>query len=208
LIPGRFPAVGILDTVADPEDLETIIELEGWTSDRISTELGLLRTIPRAEWVFGQPHATVVMPAYCHPDPAGGRFNDGARGAWYAGFSLETALQETIFHRTREFAEIGVFDERVEMRQYLADFAADFHDVRALPQDDALYDRDDYAPGQSLANALLQEGSNGIVYRSVRHRGGACIACFKPRLVANVRPGAHFEYQWHGHPTPTVRQLT
>lgn len=208
LIPSRFPPVGILDTIAAPEDLALVIELEGWTNDRLSTELGVIFTIPPEEWVTGRPHATVVMAAFCHPHPSGGRFNDASRGAWYAGLSLGTALAESIFHRTQELAEIGVTDARVEMRQYLADFDADFHDVRRGPEFAALYDPDRYAPGQALARELLAQGSNGVIYRSVRDAGGQCLACFRPPLVLNVRPAAHFEFRWHGGPVPTVRELT
>jgi hypothetical protein len=208
LIPSRYPPIGILDTIAAPADLDLVIELEGWTNDRLSNELGVIFTIPPAEWVTGRPHATVVMAAFCHPHPEGGRFNDASRGAWYAGLSLETALKESIFHRAKELAEIGVTDARVELRQYLADFDADFHDVRAGLEFALLYHPESYAAGQALARELLEQGSNGIIYRSVRDAGGQCIACFRPALVLNVRPAAHFELRWHGGPVPSVRQLT
>jgi hypothetical protein len=208
LIPSRFPPAGILDTISEPADLQYIIELENWTNDRLSSELGLLMTIPAAEWVIGQPHATAVMAAYCHPHPDGGRFNTGTRGAWYAGLSLETALQESIFHRTKELEEINVFETRVEMRQYLADFEADFHDVRTSPAYDTLHDPKSYKAGQALGSGLLDSGSNGVFYRSVRYRGGECIACFRPKLVLNVRPAAHFEYKWEGDRVPKVRELS
>jgi hypothetical protein len=76
LIPSRFPPVGILDTIVAADDLEHIDELENWTNDRLSSELGIIMTIPAAEWVVGQPQATAVIAAYCHPHPTGGRFND------------------------------------------------------------------------------------------------------------------------------------
>jgi hypothetical protein len=207
LIPSRFPPAGILDLIATPEDLAAITEVEAWTNDRISSELGLLMTIPRAEWVVGTPHASVVMAAYCHPHPEGGRFNDAMRGAWYAALSLETAIAETVYHRTRWLEEIGVFETRVEMRQYLADFDCTLHDARATPDYDALHDPASYAASQALAGELLAAGSNGIFYRSVRHVGGECIACFRPRLVLNVRPAAHYEYRWEGRREPRVTEM-
>ena len=208
LIPSRFPPVGILDAIAAPDDLQYIIELEGWTNDRISSELGLIRTIPAGEWVVGTPHATVIMAAYCHPYPSGGRFNDGTRGAWYCAISIETAIRETVFHKTKELEEVGVFDTSVEMRQYLSDFDAEVHDVRARPAYDALHDPNSYIAGQALAHDLLETRSNGIFYRSVWHSGGECIACFRPRLVLNVRQGAHFEYKWSGNREPEILELT
>ena len=207
LIPSRYPPAGILDTICDPADLPAVTELEGWTNDRLSSELGIIMTIPAAEWVIGTPHATVVMAAYCHPRAEGGRFNTSDRGAWYAGLDLDTAIAETVFHRTRELEEIGVFEARMEMRQYLADFDGDFHDVRAAPAFDALHDPDDYGVSQALAADLLRRRSNGVLYRSVRRHGGECVACFRPGQVLNVRPAAHFEYRWQGKRTPDVIEL-
>lgn len=195
--------------VTSSDDLTLILELEGWTNDRISAELGVLHTIPSREWVIGRPMSTVIMAAFCHPQPGGGRFNDSTRGAWYAGLTLETALAETIHHRTAELAEVGIFETRVEMRQYLADFDSEFHDIRTHnPEYDPLYTPASYENSQNFAAGLLSDGSNGVMYRSVRHHGGECLACFRPGLVSNVRQGAHYEYRWMGNPTPVVRMLS
>src|SRR3954470_908565 len=133
MIPSRYPVAGLLDRVASPADLEALFELEGWTNDRISNELGQLHTLPERERVPGQPMASVVMAAYCHPRPGGGRFSTDERGAWYAGRTLETALAESVYHRSREVAEVGAYDTRMQIRVYLADFSARFQDVRTAP---------------------------------------------------------------------------
>jgi RES domain len=208
LIPSCYPPIGILDLITSPEDFEAIAELEGWTNDRISAELGVLSILPAQEWVLGRANATAIMAAYCHPHEAGGRFTGSDRGAWYSALSLETAISETVFHRTKEIAESGIFETTVQMRQYLADFEAEFHDVRASPEFDACYDPDSYAAGQQLGVALLESGSNGLWYRSVRNPGGECIVCFRPALVNNVRTGAHFEYKWEGQREPKVTQIS
>jgi hypothetical protein len=209
LVPSRFPSVGILDTAASPEDLPLMFELESWTNDRISTELGILHRLPKAEWVMGRPMASVIMAPFCHPRPLGGRFNGPDRGAWYAGTELETSHAEVIYHRTRELAEVGVFETRVQMRLYHADFEAPFHDVRPdLPEHQPLHDPVSYSASQSFARELLEDGSNGVLYRSVRRPGGECLACFRPALVSNVRPASHYEYNWQGTRTPKIRKLS
>lgn len=208
LIPSLYPTSGILDTISTPEDLPFIFELESWTNDRISTELGVLHRLPPDEWVVGRPMASVVMAAFCHPRPGGGRFNGPGRGAWYAGTALDTAHAEVVYHRTRELAEIGVFETRLQMRLYLADFRGVFHDIRARkPEHQPLHDPVSYTASQEFAAALLAAGSNGIFYRSVRKPGGECIACFRPALVANVREAGHFEYLWSGAREPHIRRL-
>jgi hypothetical protein len=209
LIPSRYPAVGILDEVASPEDLELIWELEGWTNDRIEGELGIIRTIPRDEWVTGQPLASVIMAAFCHPHAEGSRFNDGTRGAWYCALSLKTAHAEAIFHRTLELQEVGVFDTFLEMREYRAGFSTDFHDIRkGGPRFARCYSPTNYATAQKLGGILVRNNSNGIVYRSVREATGTCLVCFRPRLVTDLRMGAHFEYRWSGGRTPEIRVST
>jgi hypothetical protein len=208
LIPSRYPTVGLLDRVAAHDDLEALFELEGWTNDRISGELGVLRTIPKEEWVMGRPMATVVMAAFCHPSPGGSRFSSEERGAWYAARTIATAIAESVFRRTQELREIGSFETRVEMRAYLADFRARFHDVRGERRAwRQLYDPGDYSAGQSLARLLLDSGSQGIVYRSVRDPAGECLACFRPAQVRNVRSGGHYEFRWEGSAAPRVRAL-
>ena len=205
LVPSRYPAVGILDRVAGPEDLPYIFELETWTNDRISTELGILHRIPPGEWITGRPMASVIMAAFCHPRAGGGRFNSEDRGAWYAATAIETAHAEAVYHRGKELAEIGAFETRLEMRLYLADFHGDFEDVRANP---ALHHPDSYAESQAYARQLLNRGATGVLYRSVRRAGGECIACFRPSAVLRVRSDAHFEYQWQGPSNPSIRRIT
>lgn len=208
LVPSRYPVSGILDAVSSPEDLPFVFELESWTNDRISTEMGVLHRVPEEEWVIGRPMASVIMAAFCHPKPNGGRFNSGDRGAWYAGTELETAHAEIVYHRTKELAEVGVNETFVQMRLYLADFRAGFHDVRArTAQNRPYHDPESYAASQALGRELLAEGSNGVLYRSVRRQGGECIACFRPALVLNVRAGHHYEYRWQGGVKPVIRRL-
>ena len=208
LIPTRYPSVGLFDRVATPDDLEAILELEGWTNDRVSNELGLLHTVARDEWVTGRPMASVVMAAFCHPPPGGSRFSDATRGAWYAARLLATALAESVYHRSAELGEVGHFDTRMQLRLYHADFAAPFHDIRTHSRAfTELYLPGSYRASQAFGRALLDAGSNGIVYRSVRHDGGECLACFRPPLVQNVRVAAHYEYRWDGSREPRVIRI-
>jgi hypothetical protein len=208
LIPSLYPSTGVFDQVAGPDDLAAIFELESWTNDRISEELGILHRMPREEWLTGRPMASVVMAAYCHPRPGGGRFNGPDRGAWYCGLSLETAHAEVAYHRGRELEEIGVFETRLQMRLYLANFTNEFDDVRPPgPQHERLHHPESYEASQAWAKRRLEEGANGVIYRSVRHPGGECIACFRPNLVLNVRANRHYEYRWEGQREPLIRRL-
>ena len=99
-------------------------------------------------------------------------------------------------------------EARLQMRLYRADFHAIFHDVRPeTAANTAYHDPVSYVASQRLAAQLLEEGSNGVIYRSVRRPGGQCLACFRPALVMNVRSGGHYEYRWEGTRTPRIRSL-
>lgn len=205
LVPSRYPTIGVFDRVASPHDLPELFELEGWTNDRLSNEVGLLHTVPADEWVTG-PMASVVMAAYCHPHASGARFSDSTRGAWYAGRDLETAVAESTHRRTKELQEIGALDTRVQMRLYHADFDAPFHDVRGDEWDETRRP-DNHEPARRLGRALFERGANGVVYRSARRTGGECVVSFRPNLVTSVRMAGHFEYRWRGTPEPDIIRL-
>ena len=66
---------------------------------------------------------------------------------------------------------------------------------------------DSYVASQKLAVQLLEEGSLGIIYPSVRHAGGTNLACFRPALVGNVRRGQAYELTWSGTPEPKLKSV-
>src|SRR5690606_30167118 len=73
LIPSRFPPIGLFDTVAQPEDLAAVMELAGWTNDRLVAER--LARLPAQDWVYGRANASIVMAAFLHAPPMGARFS-------------------------------------------------------------------------------------------------------------------------------------
>ena len=151
------------------------------------------------------PCAPIINAAYCHAHPLGSRFNGPDRGAWYAAFELGTAQAEVAFHKTVQLAEVGRFDDSITYDQYVADFSASFHDLRRGRSFRACLDPDSYVESQALAEALLEAQSLGVVYPSVRHDGGTCLACFRPALVTNVRRKKTYRFTWNGSPEPVIK---
>lgn len=194
LIPYRYSDRGrpILNLLAQDDDdlLSDLTELEGATNDRLLGESGRLPGVSAIELVSGFPLAHIVNATFTHADPLGGRFNSVGRGAWYAAFEMQTAQSEVVFHRAAELNEIEWKAEEVSPYiDYLADFRHEFHDIRCDPDFADCLSPNSYAASQSLGLRLLTSGSAGIVYPSVRHYGGVCIACFRPPLVLNVHRG-------------------
>jgi RES domain len=194
LIPERFREAG--DSVLarlglPPAQMEHLYELDDATNDRVTGESVGLPGIGVRELVFGVPHFHIINATFTHARPAGSRFNGPDRGAWYAGFSLKTAQTEVGFHYAESLREVNWQEEEtVAYREYLADLHGEFCDLRGDTKHRNCLDPDSYRASQRLAGDLLERGSAGIVYPSVRDEGGTCIACFRPALVANVREGA------------------
>lgn len=206
LVPSRYVHgdASVLGAVAPDEEMQAVLDLDAATNDRLLAAEQRLPGIGLEELVFAIPNADVVNAAFCHPHPLGARFNGPDRGAWYAGFELATSQAEVAFHKTVQLAEIDRFEDSVTYDDYLADFAASFHDLRRARAFAACLDPRSYVESQALAEQLLRDGSLGVVYPSVRRRGGTCLACFRPALVGHVRRGRTYRFTWRGGPRPTI----
>jgi len=207
LIPSRFADLedSVLAPLADNDAmLRDLFDLDNATNERLRGEYGLLPGIGVDELVFGVPHFRIINAAFTYARPEGSRFNDGERGAWYCAFDAATALAEITFHKTVEYQEINRFDDSVTYQSLLADFGATFHDVRG----DAAYapclDPASYIASQQLAGKLLDAGSMGVIFPSVRNAGGINLACFRPALVGNVRKAHAYRLTWAGAPEPLI----
>lgn len=189
LIPSRFADESVLTRLSDdPAILHALFELEGATNERLLGEAGLLPGISVRELVFGLPYSHIVNATFTHALPTGSRFNGPDRGVWYAAFALQTSAIEVAYHKSRELQEINWQEkETFTYVDFLADFRAEFHDLRPGRGFAKYLDRNSYTASQRLAAELLDKGSEGVIYPSVRHEPGTCIACFRPALVNNVR---------------------
>jgi len=197
LIPAKYGAESVLESLPLPADvLADLSELDAATNERKIAESGGNSAIGPGELLFGVPEAHIVNAAFSHPGPYGGRFHSPQRGAWYAGVEIETSIAEVAFHK-RLFLADGRIPGRNEFDyiEFLADFSGTFHTLETAEQASCLQPHPVprcYRASQALANRLLFEGSNGIVYPSIRRLSGTCIACFRPALVFHPRRGENY----------------
>lgn len=212
LIPSAFVEEETVLTrlTTDSDDLRALFELEGATNERLLGEAGLLPEITVRELVFGLAYSHIVNAAFTHAKPLGSRFNGPERGAWYAGFSRQTAGIEVAFHKAEELREIDWQEKEIFIyADFQADFRGEFHDIRRDRRFAKCLDANSYEASQKLAGELLEKGSAGVVYPSVRHRGGTCIACFRPALVNNVRKGGEVSVEFENARTaPVIRSVS
>ena len=112
---------------------------------------------------------------------------------------LMTAIAETRHHRERFLRDAGQGRMEFDMRVYAVDLDGELHDLRGRQSDYPLvYREDSHAAERHLAGVLRAEGSNGIVYDSIRREGGECAAAFRPRLLSHCRQERHLSYVWDG----------
>jgi hypothetical protein len=212
LIPARYTErdEGVLGRLTDdPDELNALFELEGATNDGLLGEAGLLPGITVRELVFGLSYAHIVNATFTHASPFGTRFNGPERGAWYAAFTRKTSELEVAYHKGRELQEVHWQEkETFSYVDFLADLRGTFHDIRGDARFGDCLDASSYKASQRLAGELLDGGSSGVVYPSVRHEGGTCIACFRPALVNNVRKGSSISITFENAlAVPEIREL-
>lgn len=202
LIPAQFADGGttVLTRLTKNDNLlDGIIELDNATNDRLWAESGRAPGIGERELVFGISSYRIINAAFCHPAPNGARFSSPDRGAWYGSFELGTSKAEAGYHRRLWLQETNWEEEEIsDYADFLADFRAEFHDIRGERSFGDCLSPDSYVASQRLAEELLRLGSAGIIYPSVRDRRGTCIACFRPVLVTNVRRGKVYSCRFVG----------
>lgn len=195
IVSSRFPPVGLYDAVADPADLDKIYALESMTNPRVREQIGELDLVPAQRRISGLG-STPVMSAFTHINPDGSRFADGSYGVYYAAHERETAIRETVFHREIFLRHSHTPPTQLDMRCYNAAIKGEFDDIRGIRP--KLHDPDSYQASQAFARKRRDQGSNGIVYDSVRHSGGLAVAAFYPDLIRNCRQSEHLSYIWNG----------
>jgi hypothetical protein len=204
IIPSRFPPINLFERVTDPADLETVLEIESMTNDRLRDEVGALNLVPPEDRISG-PGTSPIMAAFTHLPPYGSRFTDGSFGVFYAGRTLDTAIAETKHHREAFLRATSEPRIELDMRVYAVDLDTMLHDIRGMKDTMAeVYDPSSYAASQALAIEIRTSGSSGLAYDSVRNPDGECVAIFKPRVLSNCRQERHLTYVWDGSSISTV----
>lgn len=198
VISTRFPSVHLFVDIAEQADWDQLERLANLTSARVKKNIEGWSMFPPEDCAQGKG-ATLVMAPFAYLRPGGTRFTDATFGAYYAGRDLDTAIDETVFH-TEKFAREGRMEPLAFEKQVIeARIRGRFHDLRNSLPDKEILSPDSYTASQAFARKLRsQEKSHGIVYPSVRSKGGECVAVYLPRLVSDCRRTLNLAYLWDG----------
>ncbi|MFZ2315306.1 MAG: RES family NAD+ phosphorylase [Gammaproteobacteria bacterium] len=201
IIPSTFPPINFFEDIVDPSEMDLLYEIEGLTNERLRQEAGEIFLVAPEDRVSG-PGSSVVMATFTHIYKPS-RFTDGSYGVYYAGLSQETAIRETVFHREIFLQSTNEDPCEITMRVYQGKVLKEFHDIRT-PDYQHLHHPDHYQQSQEFGRMLRAEKAWGLIYHSVRHEGGMCIAALRPPAISIPVQGAHLRYYWDGNKIAVV----
>ncbi len=200
----------VLEALVAPDEAADLAEIEGATSSRLIAERRGTEGVDRDELVYGAPYASFINASFAYWKPREPNRFSAARGAWYAALDVRTCMREVAWHMADFLAKSGDMTATVDYAELFASMAGEFVDLRAAPAHPSL-DPDPalgYPAGNAVADAARARGLNGVIYPSVRDRGGTCVAALRPNAVQSVAPGAVYRFVWSGEPEPAIERLS
>ncbi len=196
----------VLEALVAADEVAALAEIEGATSRRLLAQERGVEGIGRDEFVYGVPYAAFINASFAYSKPSEpNRFN-ASRGAWYAALDVETCMREVSYHMADFLGKSGQYKGVVEYAELFASIVdlRKMRSHRCLHPDPAI----GYPAGNAVADNAIARGLNGIVYPSVRHSGGTCIAALLPHAVQSVAPGGLYRFEWSGSPDPTIARIS
>lgn len=203
LVPSHFPPIPLFENLLDPDELDAAYALESLTNDRLRDQVGEIALVASEDRVTGTG-TTPIMAAFTHAGVAS-RFTDGRYGVYYAGLDLDTAIAESTFSRARFMSATNEKPQILTMRCYQCKINTQLVDVRGDPK---AHDPDSFSYAQALGAECKKNNEMGILYRSVRHNGGECIAALRPKaMLPPALQTAHYQFHWDGSQMTDVYEL-
>ncbi|MGE3320019.1 MAG: RES family NAD+ phosphorylase [Candidatus Berkiella sp.] len=199
VIPSQFPPVNFFETLVDPDLMEEVFYIESLTNDRLRDEIGDISLVPREDRISGIG-STIVMAAFTHISTArSSRFTDGTFGIYYAAKELETAIKEKAYHSEKFLSYTNEAPGSLTMRVYQSKkLLQPLIDIRGSTHSH-LHDPVNYSASQVFGLQMKEAREWGLVYKSVRHSGGECVAILRPPAIPlPVIQTQHLTFDWNG----------
>ena len=199
IIATQHPPISIFEKHVPAAMLDALYALEAETNPRLLQEAGDLKLVMPDDRVSG-PGASIVMASFTHIGRAT-RFSDGSYGVYYAGRKIETAVRETVHHRNIIAQDARLSPTEFSMRVWIGTVQKALHDIRGEGYEhlhDSAPRPEQHPEAQAFGKIMRQQESWGLLYRSVHHNGGECVAAFRPPAVSLPMQGRHLVYVWNG----------
>jgi hypothetical protein len=209
IIPSQFPPINFFENLVDPDLMEAAFFIESLTNDRLRHEIGNIALVAPEDRVSGEG-SSVIMAAFTHISmDRPSRFSDGSYGVYYASKTLDTAIRETVDHRERFLRYTNEPACELTLRVYKnKKISKPLKDIRSVEYL-LLHDPINYTPAQQFGKTLKETKAWGIVYNSVRHPGGECIALLRPPAIPlPVLQTKHLRYLWNGEKIDKIYEIS
>ncbi len=194
IVASKYLPINFFETLVTPEFMGELFFIESLTNDRLRDEVGDISFVSKEDRISGSG-SSPVMSAFTHIGVES-RFSNGSYGIYYAGDSLDTAIEETKYHRQRFLEYTNEAPGEIHMRTYVGEFARAMVDIRIGNED--LHNPASWTMAQQYGQNLKNSNAWGLVYRSVRNSGGECVAVLRPPAITIPRQGPHLSYVWDG----------
>lgn len=198
IIPTRFPSIFLFDRVANQDEFDALNAIEAMTNSRLRDENGELSLVPENERLFGKGSGP-IMAAFTHLNPSGSRFSDGSYGIFYAAKEKETSIAGTRFHSEKFMRATNEEPIYLQMRLYRVQIKGEVIDLNSYTKKyPDILSPTSYATSQAIGKTIREQNANGILYPSVRHQGGNCVAALKTTILSGCVHASYLEYHWNG----------
>lgn len=205
IVAADLTAVAFFENLVPGADLDALLSVLALTSPALPDHIGDPTRVPVSDRSYGAGSGW-VMPSFTRRARPS-RFSDGRFGVWYAASDAPTATAETLYHQAIRLRETAEPAQTVAMQLLTADVAGFAAVLSGLgpPLGSLVHHPTSYLASQLIGSHLRDRGSDAIVYRSVRHEGGACIGALRPRVVRRCHRTGLVSYRWDGVTLERVR---
>lgn len=207
IIESKYPPIDLFEDISNPEDWLLLASFESKTNPRLLDGVGDLALVPPHRRVGGAGSSYVMAP-FVHVSPHyAGRFHDGSFGGYYAANCIETALLETIHHKEVFCSDTNQAEGWIsKFRELVGSIDTELIDIRSGDYKELL-EPNDYTKSQDFAKKVRKD-YDGIVYPSIRHKGGECFVAFYPDVISIPIQGRHYSYHWNGNRIDMIKELS
>lgn len=198
IVAADLTAVTFFESLVPGADVDALLSVLALTSPALLDQIGDPTRVPVSDRSYGAGSGWVMPWFTRRARPS--RFSDGRFGVWYAASDAATATAETLYHQAIRLRETDEPAQTVAMQLLTADVAGFAAVLSGLgpPLGTLVHHPTSYFASQLVGSHLRDRGSDAIVYRSVRHEGGACIGVLRPRVVGRCHRTGLVSYLWDG----------
>ncbi len=189
----RRPTVDLYENIVSQEKFGVLHFVESLTNPRMREANGETHFLSDDEKYGGENSSLVYAPFTDFNVKNPNRFSDGSYGVFYCAKELECAIEETKYHTLKFLQNTQESSYKGQHRVLFGNLSGGFCDIRneMLPK---IYSSIDYSDSQIFGAEIKKQYKDGIVFDSVRYKGGTCYAVFKPCVIKSIREIKCFNY--------------